>query len=344
MAEVQLVVNGSIYGGWTSLRITRGIEQISGTFELDVTERWPDQIQARPIRTGDACRVLVDRQTVITGYVDDANPSYDDSSHTLSLSGRDKTGDLVDCSAIHKTGQWRDQGMAQIAKDLCQPFGIAVRASVDTGKPFRKFALQEGESVFEALDRAARLRGLLLITDGSGNLLISRAGSTRLGMALSEGENILSASGQFSGRDRFSQYIVKGQRAGDDDSDAKSTNQARGTATDTGVRRHRPLIVLAEDQADGGSASERAAWERNVRIGRGQRVSISVQGWAHAQGLWAPNVLVRVRSPWLGVDADLLITSVTFALDSGGTRTDLELCPRAAFDVIPPTEKEGTAW
>ena len=53
MPEVILTVGGRQYGGWKSVDIRRGIEQIAGSFELSVTERWAGQDQMRPIRQGD---------------------------------------------------------------------------------------------------------------------------------------------------------------------------------------------------------------------------------------------------------------------------------------------------
>lgn len=37
--ECTLWVNGMIYGGWTAIRINRGIEQLTGSFTLSVTEK-----------------------------------------------------------------------------------------------------------------------------------------------------------------------------------------------------------------------------------------------------------------------------------------------------------------
>lgn len=52
--ECTLWVNGMIYGGWTAIRINRGIEQLAGSFTLSVTEKWPGQAEARPIKKGDS--------------------------------------------------------------------------------------------------------------------------------------------------------------------------------------------------------------------------------------------------------------------------------------------------
>lgn len=104
--DVRLEIAGTQYGGWKRIRIARSIEQISGAFDLSVSELWPGQDYERRILAGDACKVKVDGTTVITGYVDEVSIAHGSTKHEVSISGRDVTGDLVDCSAIKGSGQW----------------------------------------------------------------------------------------------------------------------------------------------------------------------------------------------------------------------------------------------
>ena len=163
---VEVKVNGGVFSGWESVEIRTGIEQITGTFQLSVTDRWPGQDTPTPILPGSPCEILVDGQTVITGYVDSCDSSFDETTHTVSISGRDKTGDLVDCSAIHKSGQWTNRSLDQIAKDICDPFKIKIIKLVDVGAVLPPTNIQEGERAFELLDRVARMRAVLLMSDG----------------------------------------------------------------------------------------------------------------------------------------------------------------------------------
>lgn len=335
--RAELKVGGQIYGGWTSLRIERGMEQIAGTFSLGITERWAGQAEKRPIRCGQSCQVLIDGNPVITGYVDEVNPSFDKEQHGITVIGRDKTGDLVDSSAIHKSGQWSKATLHKIAIDLCAPFGIKVivENGVDVGAAIPSLKIQEGEPVFQVLERAARMRALLLVSDGLGNLVITRTTRKPLSTALIEGVNILSAQGNFSWKERFSRYVAKGQSAPEgDDFNPQHHTSPTGNADDKIISRYRPLIVIAEDQGNGATMKQRAEWERNVRVGRGNRATITVQGWRHEAGLWLPNRLVAVRSPYLDVDAEMLISAVAYSLDDSGTRCELQVCRPEAFELI----------
>jgi len=335
--KAELLVATSIYGGWQRVSVTRSIEQVANSFELEVTERWPGQSTSRPIRPGEECTLKLDDETVITGYVDDAEPTYDRQSHGISVRGRDATGDLVDCSAIHKTGQWTNASLDRIATDLCAPFKIGVKVETDVGDPFPSFKIEPGETAFECIERAARLKAVLLIADGAGNLVITRAGKTKSGTALVEGENILSARGQFSWKDRFSLYTVKGHDRIALDGDAVDSHVApAATVKDEAITRYRPRIVLADDHGNKTRFRDRAEWEKNVRMGRGLRGSITVQGWRDAQGkLWQPNTLVDVTSPLLYLfEAEMLIVGCLYTLDGTGTRTALSIARPEAFDLI----------
>jgi prophage tail gpP-like protein len=322
-------------------RITRGIEQIAGKFELALAERWPGQAERAPLRPGQPCRLEVDGETLITGHLDAVEPRYSSREHRIAVSGRDATGDLVDCSAVHEPGEWKGQTALQIAQAICQPFGIKVQADVTVGAPFSSFRAEAGETVFEALERLARMRGVLLISDGRGGLVITRAGQLRVRTVLERGVNILAGEAEYSHLERYSRYVVKAQARENDNYFGASAQQAKGEASDLAIKRHRPLLILAEEGEDGARFQERAEWERAVRYGRSARLQVTVQGWSHDEGLWSPNRRVHVKDDWLGVDQELLIVRVTLIRDEGGTRTELALYRPEAFERIALPETQG---
>lgn len=343
MPDVVLTINARKYDGWIDVRIHRGIEQLSGMFVLTVSERWPGSAEPWPITPGDACTVTVDGITVITGHVDDVQPQFDAGEHRLQIAGRDAAGDLVDCSAANTPGRWENRTLTQIVVDLCKPFKINVKAQIDVGARFKSFALQPGETVYEAIERLCRFRGVLPVSDGLGNLVITGPGTVRSPVRLMQGENILAASGLLSWRDRHSQYIVKGCDSGFDTSTPEQNAGPKGTATDPNVNRHRPLIVIAEGPASSDKLKKRALWEAAVRRGRSGRAMITVHGWTHPKGVWSPNHLVNVYCPWLRINGDMIITSVVLLRDKDGTRTDLEICRPDGLKLIT-IEEEADLW
>lgn len=345
--DVTLTVGGKSYDGWKTINVKRSLEQFSGSFDLGISETWPGTLAARAVTVGEECQVLLGSIPVITGYVDDVLPTYSATSHEVVIQGRDRAADLIDCSAEHKSGEWKDRTLVQIAEDLARPYGVGVIAEVDVGQRFTRFRLNDGESVWEALARAGRMRGLFFMSDGLGNLLITRAGTRRCVTSLVKGVNIESGAGIFSQRDRYQTYVVKAQHTGTPFSDGEENSARRFKVQDQQVGRHRLLILLADDEADTDTCRQRATWEKNVRIGGSRRGRFSVQGWTQENGtLWQPNRLVSVKDEFLGLSepTDLLIVNVTYKKDKDGTTTEIEVVPPQALDIRPLKEIKQKEW
>lgn len=337
---VDLTVNGTRYRGWQSVEVTRSIEAIAGSFSLAVTERWPGSQARYAISPGAACTLAADGEALITGHVDTVDVRFDDRGHGVTIAGRDVTGDLVDCSAEAPGGELRDVTLTQLAARLAQPFGVEVRAETDAGRPFDRITIEPGESAFEAIERACRMRAVLPVSDGRGGLLLTTAGQAgRAATTLAQGQNILAAGGTYSWRDRYSTVTVKGQAAGTDSFFGEPAAAAKGRQADPAIGRHRPLTVIAEAPGDDAALAERAAWEVTVRRGRSRSVEITVAGWRMSDGrLWAPNMLVPAVSDWLGIDQDMLIVSVTYSLDETGTLARLSLMRPDAYALLATPE------
>lgn len=343
---VSLTVGGRVYQGWQSISILRGIEAISGRFNLSLTERWPGQPTVWPIMPGAECTVKIGDETVITGHVDGADPRFDDSSHDVQVRGRDRTGQMVDCSAVHSPGEWSNIRLSRLAAILATPFGISVTTDADVGDAFQPvFKLQPGETAFEALDRACRMRGVLPVSDGQGGLVLSKPGQTRCSTALEHPGNVKSASLQNSIIDRYRTYIVRGSQNGTDFLEPEQSAAVEARATDAGATAGRTLIVIAESAVDLAAAKKRAQWEATVRAARAVSVQVTVQGWRQGNGeLWPVNALVNVDLPWLRLSGDMLISELTHTLDESGTQTQLTLRRPDAFIPEPEKPVDNDPW
>ena len=365
MAELELTCNGRVHAGWESMRISRSMEHCANSFQLAVSELWPGQASTYSIMPGAPCEVRLAGTTVISGYVDDVSLEQDAQRHAVGVTGRDKAADLVDCSAVVKGGQWLGQRVEAIAAQLAKPFGITVSTAVDTGKPLTSFALQEGETVFDAIDRAARMRALLLVSDAKGGLVITRASTDTVATPLVMGVNVLQATVKMSLRDRFSLYIAKGQKSpamafqertgtGSPGASAsvvaaaaKAAVQMRAESKDPEVPRYRPMIITGECQDVAASLQQRVQWEANVRAARSVEVVVRVAGWAHADGLWEPNKLVTVSLPSLRIArGKLLIKACQYSLGADGSNTELTMTRPDAFTLLPlkPQGAGGLHW
>ena len=353
--QLRLFVGSKIYAGWKDVRVSLGIEQIAGTYELTITERWPNQPTDWTIPPGEVCEIKIGEDAVISGYVDTVAVSYDSTSHSIKVTGRDRTGDLVDCSApsVSLSGL----SFLKIAQKLCQPFGISVSDQTDgiSGKVIPKLTIQNGESVFKTLEKLARSVGVLLISDARGGLLITRAGMAGLCKTpLEQGENILKGQLEHTHASLYSEIVVKGQSAAPGASKySLADNQHKGEvkrgrtnkSSNSQIDRYRPLILVAETQADAKRCQQRAEWEASNREAKARRITLTVQGWRQPDGtLWQINQKVRVCSSWLRTDECWLVAGITFSLSDAGSITTLTLTSDKAFDLLPEIPKaQGTA-
>lgn len=336
---VSLLVNELRYEGWTEIRVTRDINRAAADFSLTVTERWAGQLQPVRIRPGDTCRVKIGEDLVLTGQVDDVSPSYDARSHSVTIAGRSRTAQLVDCSASEIPGQIFRQKIEWVAEHLAKPYGVEVVAAVDTGPGVPVVQIYPGESVFEVIERHARPKGLLVTDDAKGRLVLTRAGTERMAGGIALGVNALSGRANFTMRDRYTDYVVKGQRPGEDGAGtARDFAGSVGRAQDPQVPLGRRLLIVAENPGDSIAMRSRAAWESATRAGRALQAEYRLVGWRDAKGaLLRPNTLARVKDDWLGIERDLLITAVTVSLaDPGGSTAALTLMPPEAF--VPQPE------
>lgn len=349
MADVRLLVNSRRYGGWKSVRVTRSIESIAGSFALDVTDRWSGQDVPWGIAEEDACRVEIDDDVVIDGYVDRRAIAIDGTQRTLGYSGRDKAATLVDCSAILDRWTFRKVSLLELAKRIAEPFGVkvALQAGVTLPEPPAKLVINPGDSAYQAIERAAAFSGVLIVSDGAGGIVLTRTGSGRAA-PLVIGENLLSASVEYDGTDRFHRYVVATQTPGTDNASGGAT-RIRAEARDQDVRRtERVLMIRPDSGITADYARRRGDWEARIRAARAETVSVTVQGWRQPNGaLWPVNALAQVRANAIGVDGDMLISQVDYSLSDSGEVTTIRLVRPDAFTPEPKAvvkKKGGDAW
>lgn len=349
MVDVRLTIGGTEFLGWKNVRIERGVDSISGVFGLEVSDRWSAADEPWPIKPGAECTLAADGNVVITGYVDVVRASFNATTRSLQVSGRDKAADMVDSSALNEPDSWSEVTIGKLATELAKPFGITVKDESGDTQPFHLAKIQPGETAFEILERYSRQRGVLTISDGAGGIVITKPGEKRADVALEQGKNIKEASGTADYSQRFSEYLVTGQTAGTDNLFGTEAAQVEGKARDAEIRGARRLLITAPNSADATNMQAIAAWEATVRAARGSPLTITVQDWYQTPGgrLWQPGEIVQVRSAWLQIPepVDFLINAVRFTKsDSDGTLTELELLRPDAYKPNPQLEAQAGVW
>ena len=95
--KVEVRIGGRRFGGWKSVRIETGIEQLSRAFALEVTEKFPGSTDFGFFRNGDLVQVYIGDDLVCTGWISSTPIQYDGKSVKVQIQGKSRTVDLVEC-------------------------------------------------------------------------------------------------------------------------------------------------------------------------------------------------------------------------------------------------------
>lgn len=328
-----LVVGGVVLESWTSVTVSRSLDSVASTWSFEATSRAPGQTAPLPIRPLDEVEVWLDGTRVIAGFVDDIAQGIAADSASVTVSGRSRTGQIVDCHPEPR--HWRNRSLLQIARDLCAPLGVEVVTDVPL-PPIARAATEPDESVFDVLERLARTQSVILTDDADGALVLGLVGASEASTPLRIGVNVLSASHTTSARGRYSEYVCRGQRIATADQRGIACASSLGTVTDSVVGVPRRLELRSEQSASPDDCRRRALWEARVRAGRSVTVEATVQGWTQVDGtLWEPGQLVWCWLSEIGIEEQLCIGSAEYSLSDAGTITRLTLQPLEAFQPEP---------
>lgn len=361
--DLFLEINGIKYTGWQSINVSKSIENLSGQFSFQSSVK--DILVAgrrfidNPIKAQDEARIFVEDDLLISGTVESLGINFDAGSHSISVSGRDKTADLIDCSIIQKTYNiksfqrlidvvLKDNGYSNI-KVINQVPDIKSLSSLPPKEqefdflPPKTGSLKtdKGDTIFGFLDRYAQKLQVLLNTNNEGNLVITREGAEGVGGAListkgNPNNNILSANIQINTNDRFRFIEVFAQE--DNESFGINTVLQKGSAEDDIVRSPRRVRIDYGDTASSSLLRDLAKWNVNVKRAKGQRYNCRVQGYFNADGqLWRPNTLVEVNDDKCQLDGRFLIQGVTYSKSLQGSFTDLSIVNQGAFTLDTQT-------
>lgn len=335
--EVTVECNGKTLRNWLSLSIGRRLDAVAGTFQLSTRH-----VEPWPIKRGSSVRIYFGDELALTGIVDNVRATIDANSAPIEVSGRDRTGDLVDCSAPESPTQFFAVSLAEIAEHVAAPLGIEVVDEYLAAPLFEDFRIGPDEKAFSAIERGCRLRSLVAHSDELGRLVLARPGQDAAAAQLEYGVNVLAASFEGSDADRFRFYVVKGQQPGSDNSWGAAVAAIRAEAVDGAIERNRRLTVVAESAVDQASADAYARWLATVRAARSATLSVQLASWRQTPGgpLWRINQTVPVFIPrWRLNGAPLLINAVRFQFPS--RRCTLELVRADAYSPEPIVDKAG---
>ena len=363
---------------WVTAEIVRDLKDFAGSFSFqarDATRSIATFDFATPppifrLRPGPKVKVYVDGELVLSGAIDHVRPDIDDSRAEVTISGRDNAGDLVDCAAAAEgPGEMKNVKLDEAARRIAAPFGLTVKNEIDVGDVFARYPLELAETGLSAIEKGARQRHALVISDGTGGLVLTRTGGSRAPADLKLPGNVKSSSCDFSHENRHSKTVVRGQAeaaagrrkgrrvpldgtaepltpaARQANADSGSANSATererlgtaviGIAEDPEITRHRPIVHLAKTQADAKAASDEADWRSRTARAEGEELTHRVHDFRANGRLWTVNQLAFVDDAFQGINRDMLISRTRYTYDEKGAETELTLTSPEAFDAKP---------
>lgn len=342
--DLKIYINGQIFSKWESVEIMKDMEAVAGAYKVTLPI-----VSLYHFIAGSEIEIRIANVPVIKGYIETPFFSIEDNKYEFSISGRDKTGDLIDCSAVTSSSEFLNLSYQTFCEKLCEPFGISVIAKSPKAKTkITKITLQQG-SVFDELEREARKIGVFLHPDNNGDLVIDEVGSETLNTRLIMPGNILKVQGSLDMSDRHSLYIVKGQQSSGSGGGVltpKQQTQVSAKCTDENVTRYRPLIIIGESNINTSQAQARCEWEASMRAGKSEEIKINLDGWTDIDAqIWSINKLVSVEitDPEANFQfkEQLLIKSVSLHYnETDGQATQLTLTYPDAFDPKPVIPKK----
>ncbi|MCY1668316.1 phage baseplate assembly protein [Rhizobium sp. SL86] len=374
--SIRFFIEGTEHNQWLSCEVSRDLKDFSGAFSFTFRDGARSSLSLPfataplfsitgpllKLRPGPTVTIKIGRRTVLKGWIDKVEPDIGDGQASVTISGRDVANDLIDCAAMADQAEYANVKLEDAVARIAKPYGLTVRSEIDTGEPFARYSIDLAETAFSAIEKGARSRHALVLSDGIGGIVITQTGKTRAPAALTLPGNVLRSRGTFDYSGRHSDTTVRGQSEGAakargearldataepigaedrQDGDGSATTRERrgiaatGRAVDDEITRHRPVVHLARSQADGTSTQAEA--ERRMRTARGEseEFTLTVKGHEVGGQLWTVNQLVEVSDAYLDVYRDLLISRVGWIEDYSGCVTDITVCSPEAFDAEP---------
>lgn len=288
------------------------------------------------VENGEKVVVTVDGERVLVGILDRVERSFSKTEgRVLSLSGRSSMAHLVD-NYVTKFRSLRGK-LEDIANDLLTD----VRSLPYFGDQFKEIEFQPGTkrlnieegqriepgmTIFDALDTAARARGLIFFDRPDGSFVFGKPkenGETKFTLNITErdGCDVIDGRSSVDISGLYSKLVVIGQIEGE----VRAAN-VQYTLEEYAVLPFLKTMVIERNSTfDSPKETARAAMEK--QMASSFELSYTVPGHTQNGRPWAINELVDVNDEILGIRGAFLVYARTFKRGSGGTTTELRLGP-----------------
>ena len=336
---ITINVNGTKFGGFKTVNINTSLEALCGA--LDFTHAFRED--AFVILEGDFIQLFIDENLYLTGIVDTVKIGKTGSLIQI----RSKTSLIVDSSPDVAKNELKNITFNSFLSELLSPFNSGKGLNTDIKfkiiDPIKKLYTEikiGQETVFELINTKLKELNKRMVTTPSGDIEIMSSVPKKISTVIELGYNITDYNIEKSIEGRFSKYIVRSKnKTGKNKGEPwkikakKKSFFTRGEAIDKSVKFIKIKTIKAEDGLTSSECKKRAEYERDMRIGTTQEISVTLQGFYQTAKdlLWPLGALVNARFIKFDIDNFFIIKSLNLSKTDAGTFTDIILVPKISF-------------
>ena len=338
---IKVLKNGINYSGWKSLNVSRSLTNLCASFNLTSSVEY---LQNYPIKASDEIQIFINDTKFFTGYVEIIDKEISAASNDISISGRDKTSDLVDSTLEGNLTFSKGQGFSVILKKMIDEIGsdIEIIENVNAGTTTEKIEVGVAENCLAKLREIGMKKQIFFVSNEDGNIEIIRGSSSGIpNILLLEKDNIQSniknASVSWNLSTRFRNYVVKSQ--------TNSSTENKGIANDNDIRAGRKLTILADSSLTIEECRNLAVFEKNNRKAMSFNYNCEVADFTYdGTNIYELNKIIKVIDKVNDINAKLLISGLEFNVDNlNGLTTRFSLVDPLAYGITFTEDARITA-
>jgi prophage tail gpP-like protein len=332
--KVKITCDGDLCEKFINFSLEKSIENFCGSFSFTITQSTANRLG---VRQGSRIVIDIADETVFTGLVEAIEHNQGFNQHSITISGRDKTAELIDSYILPK--QYKQNDFIKLMRIVLDDNGyknIRIESDIRTLPKLlgNSFVAEKDQKIFDFFDKLARLLNVILITDAYGDILITREGADLAvgGVNLTSGGiNALSSSLSVDSNETYKYIRIIGSQKTDN---SKKRLKQKVEFTDERASTKKRLIVSIGNNANRQTLESVANWYMAVKRGKGARYNTEVQGFLTniTSGiLWQPNTILLLKDQANNINGSFLIQGVNYSQDSSGSKTSLSVCNIGSF-------------
>ena len=353
---IALKVDGTSYTNFLEGGLDIRLDALCNTFSFKMARTEKETL---PFKTGMSCEVWVNDTLRLTGTIELLTVRYSSDEHTIEISGRDRTANLLDSNINIINDIEAPIALSEIIRKVISHIGSDLEV-VDNAEPPNFTEAQDvaapepGDNAFEFIEKYAKQKQVLLTSNGKGNVVITRSNQEQNNNLRIQNtkdatdNNVLNATYSNDNTGRFNLYYIASQlnpvALVTSGKTSLSTIVSQGGQTeDTEINKGRQLVLVSESSYGDSDSINRSLWEANVRKARGRIYEVEVHGYSIEDTLWDINQVVTVQDDFVGISGPMLINTVSNSVSlTTGSITSLMLVDVDSYQLAlsEPLEQE----